>query len=229
VKSSDLIEVRSNVSIIARERGKIVDRREGHNVFVNQGRQWLRNIIGASRYPVDSGSSLQNLTSNSGEPAADNKDTYATGTSEKTYRVRFVGLGIGGSRQTITPPGVGAQVEEVSIIQLEHPVKVSSTRWLKQILPQPDFGDTLIFPNAYTIRFRSIFDYNDVSFPSQVESYGTNVPVSEIGLYTSEAPSAGTISSTIPPGSTGFIAYNIFAPISKTPNFVLEISWELRF
>ena len=101
MKANDLIEVKSNVSIAVRERGKIVDRRESHNVFVNQGRQWLRDLIGAGVYPADDGNANRNLTSDGG--VSQNADTYATGSINKTYRVRWVGVGVSGAKQNDSP------------------------------------------------------------------------------------------------------------------------------
>jgi hypothetical protein len=49
-----------------------------------------------------------------------------------------------------------------------------------------------------------------------------DVSESGVGLFTSEA------ARDTKPTNIGLIAYNIFAPIVKTPNLVLEIAWDLR-
>jgi hypothetical protein len=38
------IEVRSNLSLVARERVKIVARRDGHNIWLNLGREYLASL-----------------------------------------------------------------------------------------------------------------------------------------------------------------------------------------
>ena len=44
MKFEATFEVRQNLKITARERGKIVDRREGHNIWLNTGRDRARNL-----------------------------------------------------------------------------------------------------------------------------------------------------------------------------------------
>ena len=94
---------------------------------------------------------------------------------------------------------------------------------MKQVRPQDDDTDTETFPTDFSIRFRAIMEYDDVSFAAQLYSLGTDVPISEAGLFTSEATPDDE------PDGRGMIAYNIFTPISVTPNFYLELAWELRF
>jgi len=45
IKLTDIIEVKANVTLILRERGKISDRRESHNVYVNLGREYLAKLV----------------------------------------------------------------------------------------------------------------------------------------------------------------------------------------
>ena len=227
---SDPLKLESNVKITVRNKcGAVVEEHEGHNIFLNVGRTWVRDLIGmgAAAYPnpVAAGSADQNMSSDAGQSG--NADTLAIG--GKTYRVRFIGVGIGGIQQSITPPGPGTQEEVATITSLETPVQVvnpGAAQWLKEVLPQDDPTDTQIFPDNFKIRFRAIFGYNDISFVAQ-PTYGLSVPCTEIGLFTSLA-GRDVDPAVVVPGSEGMIAYHVFDPISKTPNFVWEVAWELR-
>jgi hypothetical protein len=69
----DTIEVKSNLILTLRERGKIVARRQGHNIWLNLGRNYLAGLIAYSNFtPL---------------------------TPERDDRIRYMGLGIGGTRQ----------------------------------------------------------------------------------------------------------------------------------
>lgn len=213
----DRIKVVSNVTILKKAAdGTVVDRRDSHNVLINNGRKWFRNTVACATYAgVVHGAGI-NLA---GSATGDEQDDFAL--YGKTYRPRYIGLGTGGVLQSIGPKG--AQVEEVSIVTLESPLLVSADVWLQQLLEQDDVSDPETFPTDFSIRFRTQIGLTDVSFPEQVDAWGTDVPISEVGLFTSEVDRAVT------PDGTGMIAYNIFSPISKTPNFALEVAWELRF
>ena len=47
------LEIATNVSIVARERGKKVAERSSHNIVVNNGRTWLRDLVASVSYPAD--------------------------------------------------------------------------------------------------------------------------------------------------------------------------------
>src|SRR5580693_641378 len=69
----ETVEVRNNLIITARERGKIAHRREGHNIWLNLGREYLANLIAASSFgPV---------------------------VRERTDVIQYMGFGIGGTQQ----------------------------------------------------------------------------------------------------------------------------------
>ncbi len=226
INQCDRITLESNVIVrlVNPFTGAEEDRRESHNVWINQGRSWIRDLCAVSAFPTDDGLGDHNLTDNSGDQDQDILSVMG-GATKKTYKPRYIGIGIGGALQTITPPGVGAQIEEVSVTKMEYPMKVTSSIWLKQILPQPDKSDPQFYPTtpSHSLRLRAIFDETDISFLTQEDGFGLDVPISEVGLFTSES------ASQTKPDNTGMIAYNTFSPISKTPNFVLEISWELRY
>jgi hypothetical protein len=197
------IQVRNNLTLTIRERGKIVARREGHNIFLNYGREWLSKLIGYKSFSPD--------------------------VVETDARVRYMGLGIGGTRQIAPatadaaplsdygPVGSFTQTDtDPTISQLERPVRVSggaggpapTDSWLAQV--QPSTHDT---PTSVT--FRRLFTAADISYGGYL-----SVPVSEIGLFLSDCP-------------TNFrnnycVAYDTFDTLSKTAAFELEAVWVLR-
>jgi len=213
--TKDSVAPSSNVYITIRNRqGLIVGRRESHNIFVNQGRQWLRNHMAATTFAGIPVTANQNVCD--GDPIGNADALSVVG---KTFKPRYIGIGVKGALQTVLP--AGSQTENAEISALELPVKTANGQWLKEVLPHDNLASVQQFPTAYSVRFRAIFGYNEISFANQ-PTYGTNVPISEVALYTSEA------GQNDEPTNTGLIAYNIFAPVSKTPNFVLEIAWDLR-
>jgi hypothetical protein len=207
----DNIEVKTNLAITARERGKIVDRREGHNIFLDLGREWLAELIG-----------------------------YQNPTSLQTFRddrVRYFGLGIGGTRQLalinansppiggggVSGPYVGSNIQtdtDVAVSVLERPVRVSGTnsvypgiggdRWIGQI----GSADPTTVPNQ--VAFQRVFTQLDISY-----GQFTSVPLSEIMMFTSAADPENF-------QNTG-IAYDTFDTLSKTTAIELEVVWTLRF
>lgn len=206
LRITDDIEVKQNLKIIARERGKIVARREGHNIFLNLGREWLARLIAYS--------SLSPLT-----PEEDN-------------RVRYIGLGIGGSRQVAPSvantapivtayPGTNGQTDtDPTVTILERPVRLSgSTSPYPGLAGDVWLGATqapVTHGTAYEATFIRLFSQTEISYSSFL-----TVPLSEVMLFTNAAD----------PGSylnTG-IAYDTFDTLSKTVAFELQVEWTLRF
>jgi hypothetical protein len=201
--------------------GKIEEQRESSNIVVNGGRQWIRDLVSATTYPeaVPPGPDTALVVSPPPAPGSSVRD--ASG-----YRPRFIGFGVGGTLQGVTPPGPRTFTEVVTRTGLELPVLVIAGFYARQILGQT-VGDVAYTPDNYTINFRQNFVETDISFAAQ-PTYGTSVPLSEIGLLHSGAnPEVTTSESLGPP--TGFIAYNTFATITKTPLFQLEVIWQWRF
>jgi len=206
MRITDTVEVKQNLVITARERGKIVARREGHNIWLDLGREYLAQLISLSSYDPD-------------VPFVDN-------------RIKYMALGIGGTRQLmaavansapISPPYSGANAQtdyDVAVTVLERPVRISGSvanypgvagdQWIGRI----GSADPLTVPTQST--FRRTFTQLEVS-------YGpfTSVPVSEIGLLTAGAD-PGNYQNTL-------IAYDTFDSISKTVAFELEVEWTIRF
>jgi hypothetical protein len=201
----ETVEVESNLTIVARERGKIVDRRDGHNVFLDLGREWLAELISYASFSPD--------------------------TPERNDRVRYIGFGIGGTRQlalavanspphSVSHPGTNAQTDlDSSVTGLERPVRVSGGAtaypgaagdvWVGQVQAPA------LHPMPAHAEFRRLFTQTEVS-------YGTflTVPLSEVALFTAAA-SPGLYNNTA-------VAYDTFDTISKTGAVELEVRWTLR-
>ena len=202
----ETIEVKQNLRLTVRERGKIVDRREGHNIWLNLGREYLAQLIGyASFGPL---------------------------TAERDDRIRYIGLGIGGNRQlalgvangapiVTAYPGTNAQTDsDPTVTQLERPVRLSGSEdpypgqagdvWIGQVQAP------VVHPVTTQTTFSRVFTSSEVSYGSFL-----SVPLSEIMLFTgSSNPNVYT--------NTG-VAYDTFDTLSKTSAFELEVNWTIRF
>jgi hypothetical protein len=202
----DVIEVRQNLFITARERGKIVARREGHNIWLDLGREYLSQLISYA--------------------------LFSPLTTERDDRVRYMGFGIGGTRQIapgvanaspIVPAYVGDNFQtdtDPTVTYLERPVRVSGGDttypglagdvWLGQI-QAPATHDT-----ATSVTYKRLFTAAEVSYAPFL-----SVPLSEIALFTSAADPSIWRNSPI--------AYDTFDTISKTLAVEIEVDWSLRF
>lgn len=240
----DDIKIGSNVRLSLRDRidGEVIDQRESHNIYVDYGREWISEAI----------------------------SYQATLTPFRDDLIRYMAVGIGGTQQTMTavnirtlgyagfaddwdysvaPPaglstgglgGAGAagatQTDsDPTVTGLEYPVQVTSTQYYNTIKVPATF------PVAGVVRYTSVLGYNDVSFGAF-----TQVPISEVGLFTSSL-TAGVTDTQMAPldaaesrgpygglfypgaGTRYMIAYNTFPTLMKTSSFVLQIDWELRF
>ncbi len=203
------VEVKNNLRITARERGKIVQRRDGHNIWVDLGREYLASLIALVSYGPD--------------------------TPERNDRIKYIGFGIGGTRQiapgvanaapmSVAYPGTNLQTDtDPSVTTLERPVRVSGTTtspsspynpadvWLGTIQAPP------IHNTPTQATFRRLFTQTEVSY-----STFATVPLSEVMLFTSAANPVGV------PLNTG-VAYDTFDTISKTGALELEVEWTVRF
>jgi len=207
MKLQETIEVKSNLRIIARERGKIVARREGHNIWLDLGREYLASLISYASY---------------GSPD----------TPERDDRIKYIGLGIGGTRQaslsvansapmSTAYPGSNDQTDtNPTVTTLERPVRISGTT----TVPPYDAGDVWLgqiqapvvhSPSTVAI-FTRIFSSSELSYSSF-----TTVPLSEIMLFTG----AADINVY---NNTG-VAYDTMDTLSKTVAFALEVDWSISF
>lgn len=203
----DTIDVKANVWIKARERGKIMQRYEGHNIWLGIGRVYLMQLISYNSFDPD--------------------------TPFRNDRIKYIGLGIGGSKQNAPAVANNAPVvtaypgtnnytdHDPSIVQLERPVRISggtggppyispSDVWVGRVQAPPTFGAD---PE---VTFRRVFTQSELTYnPFQV------IPLSEVGLFTSAANPA--YSNNVP------VAYDTFPTINKTAQLDLEVVWTIRF
>ena len=198
------VEVNVNLSIIGRERGKIIVRRDGHNIWLDLGREFLAELLTLSAFNPD--------------------------TPERDDRIKYFGLGIGGSRQFMNPfpaaietaygPRSVAQTDEdATLTQLESPVRLSGgitgavepgDLWLGAVQAP------VVHPVATDAEFRRLFTANELNY-GPFES----VPISEVGMFTSAAdPSTN---------ANIMVAYDTFDTISKTSALELEVVWTIKF
>jgi hypothetical protein len=206
MRINDDIAIKSNLFLTARERGKIVTRREGHNIFLDYGREWLASLIAFSSFLPD--------------------------VFEDDRRVRYMGFGIGGVRQVAPgfadtapltdygPAGGFSQTDtDPTLVRLERPVRVSGGSgpannpgdvWVGQV-QAPVTHST---PTSTTIR--RLFTSEEVSYAPYI-----SVPLSEIGLFLSDA--------VVGFPQNNIVAYDTFDTLSKTTALELEVVWTLRF
>lgn len=201
------IQVKSNLFITARDdRGKIVARREGHNIFLDFGREWLAGLIAYASFGPD--------------------------VPEDIRRVRYMGFGVGGTRQIApafadtapitdyAPVGGFTQTDtDPTLTTLERPVRVSGSSG-----PGTSPGDAWIgqvqapaaHPLPTSVTFRRLFTLSEISYAPYI-----SVPLSEVGLFLDDADTNFK--------NNNIVAYDTFDTISKTTAFELEVSWTLRF
>ena len=131
-------------------------------------------------------------------------------------RVRWIGV------------GTGSQLEVTTVSALAQPHLVNSTNYLVT-LATPEF------PTTTSVEFIREFASSEIS-PSGP------VVVTEAGLFADVNPAAGAPEedepvdagvrdTTLDPtfSSNAPIAYHAFEGLAKTPDFTLELRWELRF
>jgi len=202
----DDIEVKSNILLLARERGKIVQRREGHNIWVSLGSEYLAERI-----------SLQ---------------SYSPDVPYNPHHVKYMGLGIGGSAQKalstannlpISPPytGTNDQVDtDLTVTTLERPIRISGSETAYPGVAGDDWVGLIgsADPNSVPTQttFRRTFTQLEINYGSFV-----SVPLSEIGLFLSSADPENY--------QNLLVAYHTFDTLMKTAAFSLEVIWTIRF
>lgn len=212
----DKLDPTINVAIGIYEDGKLVDRRLSHNVVTNTGREWLTKLVGSDDYATDPPS------------------------PHVTAKIGYIGFGCGGALQTSTLFTTG-QAELVTVTTLQDPVPIalldSERKYLKEVDKQTN--SSIYFPGDFRTRFIVDVSETELSFAgnktlvSNVD-VGTSVPISEAGLYLSDANPTYTheesnVGEADPRNPNRMVAYNVFSPIAVTPNVVLRVEWELRF
>jgi hypothetical protein len=205
MRFTDRIPVKSNLRITMRERGKIMARREGHNIWLELGNEYIAQLIAFQSFGPD--------------------------TPVRNDRVKYMGLGIGGTAQIalptansapISPPYTGTNLQDdvtPIVTHIERPVRISGStsaypglagdQWVGQIQAPPDLS------TSGDVVFRRVFTNEEVSYgPFLV------VPVSEVMLFTSSADPENY-------QNTG-IAYDTIATLAKTSASAIEIEWTIR-
>lgn len=224
-------ELTTNVNVIARERGKKVAERNSSNVVVNDGRKFLRGLVSVQAFPdakvppdPGAGGAWTPTVLNVAVPGPHMQ-------AESAFRPRYIAFGVGGTAQTVTPPGKGAFTEVAARLGLESPVYVDTVDaknyYAGQIQAQ-DLNDAADAPDDYSIRFRRIFTEDEISYAGSNFGSPFAVPLSEVLLLSSAYTDPGD-STDEDDTPTGVLAYNTFAPVTKTPNIQVEVIWEWRF
>lgn len=208
MKFIETVQVRNNLRLTTRERGKIVERRDGHNIWLNVGREYLSHLIGLASY-------------------------IPTDIPERNDRIKYMGFGIGGTRQ-VAPiiantapmltayPGTNLQTDlDPTVIRLERPVRVSGSTSTTPYDPTDVWLGTIQAPPIHTtasqVTFRRLFAQTDISYSTFL-----SVPLSEVGLFTSLVDPVGHPYNAP-------VAYDTFDTLSKTGAFEIEVEWSVRF
>lgn len=179
----------------------------------------------------------QNIITNAGRQLLCQNAGIPSGNPKPS--VLYMGFGLGGTRQNdplaSADPGLGASYtslgvggyggpniqtdDDVSVSALERPVPVTATDWLKQI-------DTPTYPTVSTVEFSCLF------LDTELNVFGHSVvPVSEIGLFSSDADPTqhnGTAIGGYPGTGTTLVAYDTFPPYPITPNISIQVRWQWR-
>jgi hypothetical protein len=213
--------VNINVTINVYRYGILMGRREGHNVWVDRGRQYLAELVGYQD---------------------------STPTPERSDRLRFMGLGIGSEQQTRPdladaaplstsyPAGFDPNATngheyrksfpiDPPISTLERPVRITGGSnpyataaptdvWL---IDDPDFFFT--HQSLYEATVHGIVDCTT----QLIYSPFTAMPLSEVGLFTDEV----TVGKNIPYST--LVGYYSFDTILVDSTNVLEFIWRVRF
>lgn len=212
MKFGESLDLKWNVEITLTERGKnkCAYQSRTHNIVLNTGRQMI----------------LENIT-----PA-----TLFSGGFTRTQNtvIRYIGFGIGGSRQTspyasVSPysdaystgyGGTNTQTDsDVTVSRLERPVRVTSAPVFMREIATPGTFD---YSTSQKSTFIAVFSRTDINYGGFL-----SMPLSEIGLYSSAAdPSLPNGGAGAYPGGTGnLIAYDTFDPVHKTGGTAITVRW----
>lgn len=190
-----------NVFVCCYDNGRLVQRKEVHNVITDTGQEWVMNRLAASSLAIDPPLPMT------------------------TALPKYIGVGVGGVLQ---PDNTFAntQVEVASVEWVEDPIPLANGDFMKQV--EANAGGTRHRPNRFTNRYIAKFLETDLAFIGQTTGISgvqvdTVVEVSEAGLYLSTADLGYT-----PGTANDMICYATFDPISVRPGRVVEFTWEFR-
>lgn len=206
MRITDDIEIKQNLVITARERGKIVGRHESHNIFLDTGREWISKLIAFESFGPD--------------------------VPQEDARIKYMGFGIGGTQQIapgtanstpISPPYTGTNLQtdtDASVTVLERPVRISGSSSAYPGLAGDEWLGVIqapaAHPDAKKTEFHRVFTESEVSYAPFI-----SVPLSEIGLFNSSADEENFQNIAM--------AYDTFDTISKTTAVVIEVVWTFIF
>lgn len=214
----DVLKPDCNFRLRTYKDGKLCEEHQSHNIITNAGRAWLRDLVGAANYE-----------------AVDGGTGYVEGPGNvfSSERIRYMGFGVGGA--FASEPYFHVQEELVTVTTLEDYVQITEGSYLKEVLPQGPSGEP--FPSNYAIKFVCNIPESEISYEGNVSKssaltvpptlIGTAVPITEAGLYLSGANPAENPDHI--DNTTSLVAYNIFSPITISPNIVIKVEWEFRF
>lgn len=124
--------------------------------------------------------------------------------------------------------GTGFAVEDAGVFQLATPAAYSIGQFLAVLDVPPTFPLT---PSRTTVRYHRTFAESEITL-----SPGSQVNISEMGLFTNGSPTAspaynpGTRVTTLAAAADQApVAYKSFEPIGKTDALEFEVAWEIRF
>lgn len=136
-------------------------------------------------------------------------------TAERTDRIRYFGF------------GKGSQPEVSSVTNLLDPCAYDVTGG--EFLASVALPTYPLSPSRTAVRYSRTFSETELSV-----SGVPTIVLTEAGLFTDGDPSSSYTPGTRDTSMTNALiqapnAYKVFEPLTKTQNFVLEVSWEIRF
>lgn len=187
--------------------GKDLPTVEGH--FKMVARERGKIVYGTHRQ----GNNIWTLTGREYLSQAMSYRTYGPpSVGERRDRMRYVGF------------GSGSQPEVSSVTKVLTPIAYNASN---DFLAQVSIPTYPLSPSRTTVRYSRIFSETELSVVG-------DVTLTEAGLFTD-----GDSGSDFAPETRDITlanallqapnAYKVFEPLSKTQNFVLEVSWEIRF
>lgn len=149
--------MKNNVEIEVRERGKVVARRESHNIWTQSGKSWLGHLVSYSSFSPD--------------------------TFWGDLRLKYMGFGIGGVLQTsalanvpplsVDYPGGATQTNlDDRVERLERHILVSPGSFFKQL-------GSVDLVSPYHLRLTVSLSADDLNLSGMYLS----LPLSEVGLF----------------------------------------------
>jgi len=240
---TDRIEAKSNMFITAYERGKKVPSmcRESHNIWVDLGREFLPRVLS----PASISPSL--VVSGPMNPYWVQYFVFGIGGNKQTADI----ASLYPTLDQAYPGGNTYDKSTHGTLYLERPVMVTGTPdnppshtavgvWGNQIDLIPPYFPPQIGGVSSVVEFQVTLQQTDLHLEGG--AYPA-VPISEVGMVLSSQnippmsmtqPTGAVYDYSTPPyiGVTNrqrIVAYNNFAPITKTATMSLEFRWDLEF